>query len=135
MKDAYLYHGQELVYDVVTETAIVRSLVSENNSIKKTVANGKAELEKLTVPNYGKKAWFMFNNQQLTEVFDILGSMYNAKISYSKKDISNMYFIGTFDKKDSIEKILQEIASVNNLSITKENDEYRIKKNQSKGED
>lgn len=128
MKDMYLIPGQELVYDVIRETAIVRSFATSTETANESNNNDKRSDDIPAVPNYDKKSWFMFNNQSLSEIFDALAGMYNVKIIYSKKDIKKMYFIGTFDKSDSIEFILRQIASINNLEVTKNSNTYRIKK-------
>ena len=70
----------------------------------------------------------MFNNQELGEIFDALADMYDVKIEYKKKDVKDMYFIGTYDKSDSLEKILKQIVLLNNLKLTKHNEVFRIEK-------
>ena len=39
-----------------------------------------------------------------------------------------MFFIGRLDKKDSLSEIIQDIALLNNLSVTSRNGNYYIKK-------
>lgn len=68
----------------------------------------------------------MFNNQSLVQVFDQLEEMYNADIQYSKRDVRNMYFIGKFDKSDSFDNILSQVASLNNLKLIKTKDRFII---------
>jgi hypothetical protein len=70
----------------------------------------------------------MFNNQSLAEIFDALGDMYDVKIVYSKKDINKMYFIGSFDRADSVEYILKQIAAINNLQVDRDSNVYRVTK-------
>jgi transmembrane sensor len=70
----------------------------------------------------------MFNNQSLSEVFDALAAMYDVRIVYSKEDIKNMYFIGTYEKSDSIERILNEIALLNKLQISKLDNGFKIER-------
>jgi hypothetical protein len=81
-----------------------------------------------TIPNYDKGSWFMFNNQSLSEVFDALAAMYDVRIVYSKEDIKNMYFIGTYEKSDSIERILNEIALLNKLQVSKLDNGFKIER-------
>jgi len=126
MKDAYLIEGQELVYNIQKQTAEIR-LFQKKNHVAKAVKTPTPET--LSLPKYGtKKSWFMFNNQPLTEIFDALGGMYGTRIIYSKKEIQKMYFIGTFDKSDSIEYILRQIALINNLTIKKDSTGFTVKK-------
>ncbi|MEQ1552776.1 MAG: FecR family protein [Ferruginibacter sp.] len=72
--------------------------------------------------------WFMFNNQSLDAVFIQLSQMYNTTINYNKTDIAKMTFIGKITKKDNVENILNDIALLNNLQITKTNKGYNITK-------
>lgn len=132
MKDVYLVPGQELIYDAIKETAIVRSFDSQNPSGRKPAPADQLTVDNPSLPKYGKRAWFMFNNQPLNEIFDVLEGMYNVKISYSKMEIQKMYFIGTFNKTESIEKILHEITVVNNLALTKTNNGFTVAKKETK---
>jgi transmembrane sensor len=124
-KEIYLKPGQELVYDKSRKTATVASFLLAKQAVSQPVNQTK---DSPSIPHYNKGSWFMFNNQSLSEVFDALADMYDAKIVYARKDIKNMYFIGTYDKADSLEKILKQIALLNNLKLTKQNDTFRIEK-------
>lgn len=127
MKNFFLLPGQELVYDKITETAFVHFLKN-----RKDIAQGtnreKLPKENPTIPQFNKQSWFMFNNQPLSEVFDALEDMYDAKINYSKKEVGHMNFIGTFDKSDSLESILKKIAIVNDLKLSKDSSGFKIRK-------
>jgi transmembrane sensor len=123
-KDFYMTPGQELTYDKSKQTASLQSL---NDRTATNKANDEA-IDNPTIPNYDKGSWFMFNNQSLSEVFDALSAMYDVKIVYSKKDINNKYFIGTYDKSDSLENILKTIALLNKLQVSKLSDGYKIEK-------
>lgn len=70
----------------------------------------------------------MFNNQSLIEIFHSLEMMYDVKIIYAKKDVEQRYFIGTFSKSDAVESILQQIAVLNKLTVTKKDSSFIIKK-------
>lgn len=124
MKDAYLLPGQELLYDVIKKTAIVKGFKEYADPFAKKDKGFKNNDEAVNkdnplVPKYGKGSWYMFNNQPLKKIFDQLSGMFDVQIGYSEKDISNLYFIGTFNKSDSLEYILHEISSINNLSVIK----------------
>jgi hypothetical protein len=99
------------------------------NKQREDVAVSKTTPDDPSLPK-NKGSWYMFNNQPLSEVFDQLGSMYNVEITYNKKEIANIYFIGSFEKTDSIGKILSKIAITNNLKITKakEGNKYSLHK-------
>jgi hypothetical protein len=70
--------------------------------------------------------WYMFNNQKLSDVFDLLSILYNEKIHYNKRDIIGRTFIGKIDKTDSLQNILKSIGLLNKLIVTKEEDGYHI---------
>jgi transmembrane sensor len=124
--ELYLRPGQELAYDRKQKTATVTSFAVETKSHVKVVNQVK---ENPSIPHFDKRSWFMFNNQALSEIFDALAEMYDAKILYSKKDVKDMYFIGTYDKSDSLDKILKQIALLNDLKVTQQNGTYKIEKN------
>ena len=120
IKNVFLDPGQELIYDIKSGNAKI-------NLFETDIVKGPVTVDNPAVPNY-KKPWFMFNNQRLGSIFDDLSKMYNVNILYSKDEVRKIYFIGTFDKNDSIGFILKQIAAVNNLTVTKENNTYTIKK-------
>ena len=72
--------------------------------------------------------WYMFNNQALADVFDQLSILYNIDIQYSSEDLRNKYFIGKLEKKDSLNKIMRDIALLNHLSVTVLDGRYVVRK-------
>jgi transmembrane sensor len=132
MNDMYLVPGLEMVYDRNRGTAIVQLFTVAGKQRKKEILTDDKTSENTLVPSYGRRSWFMFNKQPLNEIFDALSEMYHVKIYYAKKDINKMYFISMFDKSDSLENILQQIASINNLVVIKDSNTYRVKKQVSK---
>jgi hypothetical protein len=70
----------------------------------------------------------MFNNQPLAQVFKQLEEMYSVEIVYAEADIQKMYFIGKFSKSDSVSAILKQIASLNNLTVIKQDNKFIISK-------
>lgn len=119
-KDFYLTPGDEFNYNRTTMMAKVTTgnktspVVTDN----KTNTGGKNEASN----------WYMFNNQNLAQVFDQLSAIYNVKIVYAAAEINKMNFIGKIDKTDSIENILKDIAMLNNLTVTKEGNRYSVRK-------
>lgn len=84
--------------------------------------NNKREpilIDNPSVPKLGRGSWYMFNNQPLEQVFNQLEGMFNVDIAYTRKDISKIYFIGTFNTSDSLDDILKQISVLNNLKVTK----------------
>ncbi|MCW3107874.1 MAG: FecR family protein [Segetibacter sp.] len=127
--DYYLLPGHELVYDNQSLTATIRTfrievnLVTKNNNKKETVP-----IDNPSVPKLGNGTWYMFNNQPLPQVLDQLEGMFNVDIVYSKKDLSKIYFIGTFNIADSLDDILKQIADLNDLKVIKKNNKIIISK-------
>ena len=120
----YLLAGQQLFYDKMN--AVVK--------IKRPKADKLLEQPNITykdnpsMPSDKEGSWFMFNNQSLPDVFDELSQIYRVRIKYRRNEIQRFYFIGKFDKKDSLEYILRNIAAINKLTVLKELDGYRIRK-------
>jgi len=115
----YLKPGDELVYSKANNLAFIKEGPARGKNIlaKKGTGNGKY------IPD-----WFAFNNQHLSEVFKQLEDFYSVEIDYKESDVLNMYFIGKFDKSDSIGTILRNIAMLNNLDLTVTEDKYIIRK-------
>jgi transmembrane sensor len=131
-KAYYMLPGQELVFEKNKPSNQPRVSIVANGPVneKSSVVNNNTNLseDQPSIPKYGNGSWFMFNNQSLDNVFDQLSDMYEIEIRYNRKDISKMYFIGTFSKADSLESILKQIALLNNLVLNKENNKFIITK-------
>jgi ferric-dicitrate binding protein FerR (iron transport regulator) len=130
LKDlVYLLPGQKLIYDANRSVANVEKFKPEPSYKNHRNADEAYEPnDNPSIPKKNKGSWYMFNNQPLAKVFDQLEDMYNVKINYSKKDVARLYFIGTFNKSDSLEKVLHQIALLNNLKISKKNNTFEISK-------
>jgi len=124
----YLLPGQELVYNKEELTAKIRNYKENNLAVKRRNIKENIYQDNPSLPQNQTGPWDMFNNQALGYVFDDLANMYNVEIVYSKRDVYNKYFIGKFDKSDSIETIIKQIAALNNLKVIKKNNRYIIKK-------
>ncbi len=123
--DVYLISGQQLVFDKINSSFIVKAIGDTNHLIKNTVSK-KNDIKLSSTTKSGN--WYMFNNQSLRNVFDQLGEIYNIKIDYKNIDIKNVYFIGRFEKTDSVEAILNNIALLKKLHIDHRNNTYIITK-------
>jgi transmembrane sensor len=128
-KDFYLMPGEELLYSNKQNTASVRRFIEGNTAAKKEVPEERSAADQPSLP-VEKGSWYMFNNQPLAQVFKQLEEMYGVKIEYSSADIERMYFIGKFSKNDSVNTILNQIASLNNLTVSINNNTYVIKNKQ-----
>lgn len=123
----YLFPGQELVYDNKNYTAKLIHF-NGNTNIKHNSSNEASVYDNPSVPENSKGSWYMFNNQSLDQIFDQLKLMYNVDIIYSKSDVRKLYFIGKFDKSESLDSILHQIASLNNFKVTKKKEKFIISK-------
>ncbi len=122
----YMLPGQEFIYDIKKTTATVRNMKDKNHAIQDRSRVEILFSDDPLIPAHNTGSWYMFNNQSLEDVFNQLEEMYDADIQYSKRDIRNMYFIGKFDRSDSLDHILKQIVSLNNLQITKTKDRLII---------
>jgi transmembrane sensor len=127
-KEFYLVPGQELVYDNNNLTATVRRFKMNDRRLSKERRKETLSTDNPSVPELGKGTWYMFNNQPLSQVFDQLEEMFKVDIVYSKKDVSKKYFIGTFNVSDSLNDILNQIARLNNLKVSKKDNKIIISK-------
>jgi len=123
--DYYLNPGQEFVYNNQA-IAIIRSF---NNKRVNTTKEGDDMLtDEPTLPQNTGGSWYMFNNQSLGDVFDQLSFNFNAKIVYNKEDVNRKYFVGRFNKSDSLDVILKYITIANKLKVDKKDNTYYITK-------
>jgi transmembrane sensor len=127
IKNTYLLPGQELVYDNKLHTVKVQRF-----NEKAPVISGDNKIEALSdnppLPYNERGNWYMFNNQSLAQVFDQLEEIYGVDIRYNANDVQKMQLIGKFSKSDSIETILRQIATLNHLTVVKENNGFIIRK-------
>jgi ferric-dicitrate binding protein FerR (iron transport regulator) len=126
----YLLPGEELLYSNTQNTARVRRFMDDNSTAKRAAKNEHRTADQPSLPTGDKGSWYMFNNQPLVQVFKQLSAMYGVDIVYSENDIEKMYFIGKFSKNDSVSNILKQIAGLNNLKVTRQNNKYIITNNQ-----
>lgn len=126
-KDFYLLPGEELLYSNKQNTASVRRFINDNATAGKQTREERSTADQPSLP-VDKGSWYMFNNQPLAQVFKQLEEMYGVEIVYAEADIQKMYFIGKFSKSDSVSAILKQIASLNNLTVIKQDNKFIISK-------
>lgn len=121
----YLLPGQKLIYNNRNNRVTVLDLHKKKPGLQQ---GDHAEVynDFPGLPDSKKGSWYMFNNQSLEQVFDQLALLYNVDIVYSKKDVFNIYFIGKFNKSDSLEAVISQISAVNNLTVTRQNNKFII---------
>lgn len=121
-KKYFLSPGEEFVYGKWNNSVVVRKFGSHGG------ANSAPRLSRLPLAEDSLHNWYMFNNQSLAEVFDQLALLYNVDIDYSGADLRNKFFIGRLEKKDSLSKIMSDIARLNHLSVTIRGGKYIVAK-------
>ncbi len=119
----FLTPGQLLTYNRKKKTVKVEDYSGKKSS---TLQNDLASVDMPDLPDPKKGTWYMFNNQLLDQVFDQLSALYHADIVYDKNDMKDIYFIGRYSKTDSLETVLREITKLNNLTVTKQNNQFII---------
>lgn len=124
--DIYLLPGQQLIYGDQT-TVRVEFFKAKMETPEKNM-NKELASDKPAIPENVDRPYFMFNDQSLSRVLDDLAAIYNVKIIYNKNDVQQIYWTGKYDRSESLETILKRIGKVQNLLITRENeDTYIIK--------
>ncbi|MCW3111748.1 MAG: FecR family protein [Segetibacter sp.] len=124
----YLLPGQEFIYSNLSSTGKVKSFSRVNNLVKKSTKKEATLVDNPSFPSLGSGSWYMFNNQPLAEVFDQLEQLFDVDIIYLRKEVSKMYFIGSFNITDSLEDILSQIARINALKVSKRDNKFFISK-------
>jgi len=128
MKDFFLLPGQELIYNNFSSTAKLRKFKVDNTAAVNKPARIGQEPDMPSIPFHEEGSWYMFNNQSLVQVFKELEMMYDVKIVYPKSAVRNKYFIGTFQKTDSVETVLKKMALPNDFKVEKKNNTFIISK-------
>lgn len=124
--DYYLNPGQEFVYNNKALAAI-RSF--NNKHVDAGTEPDEILADEPAIPKNAKGSWYMFNNQSLGQVFDQLAFIYNVKIVYNREDVQQKYFVGRFNKSDSLDVILKYITIANKLKMDKKENTYYITNN------
>ncbi len=124
-KDVYLDPGQEFVYDNSKAAEVNKFQLTDRIAVEDMISDELSQ-DNPSIPQNTAGSWFMFNNQSLDQVFNQLAGMYDVKIIYDEKDVKSMYFIGKFEKSDSLGYILKQISILNNLTITRKDNAFVI---------
>lgn len=96
-----------------------------------SIKDQKVELNKISTLYRAKKVNepLVFNRTPLEKVFRKISVKYNVTIHCDLKDVSQFTFTGNVEPNDSLMNILNIICSINNLSLSKDNTGFIIKKN------
>ena len=118
-KDYYMAPGDVFSYNHSNGIAALMNGSRKANS--KTMA--KEDNSAAAVSN-----WYMFENQELSQVFDQLSAIYNVSIHYNPADLKGLNFIGKIERTDSLGNILKDITLLNNLTVENNGKNYSIRK-------
>ena len=119
--DYFLLPGDKLFYN--KETMLVSLIRNQDKNV--LVRAGTPELH---YNENRKPDWYEFNGTKLSEVFDQLSAYYNAPIYYYPADVKNRYYTGRMEKTDSLADILRDIALLNDLTVSKKNNTFTLKR-------
>ena len=119
----YLSPGQELIYGKWNKSVVIQKITPAGGG-----GYAYSRINRLPGHPDSLSNWYMFNNQSLADVFDQISILYNIDIQYSSVDLRHKYFIGKLEKKDSLSKIMRDIALLNHLSVTVLDGRYIVRK-------
>jgi len=119
----FLSPGQELIYGKWNKSVVVQKITPAGGG-----GYAYSRINRLPGHPDSLSNWYMFNNQSLADVFDQISILYNIDIQYSSADLRHKYFIGKLEKKDSLGKIMRDIALLNHLSVTVLDGRYIVRK-------
>jgi transmembrane sensor len=114
--------GEEFVFAKWNKSVVIREFRNHGGGY------AASRVTRLPAQPDSLSNWYMFNNQALADVFDQLAILYNVDIQYSREELRNSYFIGKLEKKDSLSKIMSDIALLNHLSVTVKDGRYLVKR-------
>ena len=122
--DYYLKPGEVFFYNRTKRISGISNL----NEIKKSQNKKRVEEKVNTKLSTELNNWYMFNNQSLAMVFESLQTIYDVKINFDASEINEISFIGRVERADSIENLLNDIAKLNDLRVTKNGKSFSITK-------
>lgn len=113
-----LLPGQECSYQHQQHAMAVVRFVNEKPAVKgQSLTAATALTDTLT-----------FNNTPLLQVLKALEQYYHTPLQYQVKEVAAIAFSGTISHADSLPMVLQVIANMNNLRVSRETNGYRIGK-------
>lgn len=111
-KDIYLVPGDQLTVNV--------------HNFKTQIARGKPADTLLKAAPLKKEVLLEFDREPLTKVLNKLTQEYGTAIEFDETLLSEQSFTGNLKTDEPLEKILQNIALLNNLTITRTPKGYSV---------
>jgi transmembrane sensor len=116
-QDVILLPGHEMKYSLEKGAVSVNPFNTVAKPISQPRNNGYSNKDEGTL---------VFDNTALPDVMKILITKYHAPISYDEEQLKGKYFSGEVLKGDSLSVLLNVIANMNGLQVTKKEDAYII---------
>lgn len=126
--------------DKIIKTSLVEGKVNvKNNSIEKNLKPGQAsylsvDSGKITVSDVDientiawKKGYFMFNNESLESMTNILSRWYNVVFIFENEKKKHIRFTGVLKRSDNIQKLLNKLEKTNEAFFQIQNNQITIK--------
>lgn len=120
-KDVFLWPGQQMQYEAVKQLLTVTK--QENDQPAGTGHRATGQEEK-------SAGELVFEHAPLREVLKKLSVKYKEPVLFDPAETTGMYFSGVVLKSDSLPVILDVIAQMNGLSITRQANGFVVKKSQ-----
>jgi len=121
-KDIFLEPGQKLSFNPSTLLAVVEK-------IEPISTTGTARTSQEKTPTFNVAAdGLNFSNTTLPEVMKALSEYYHVTINYDTPMLQAMHFSGKVLRTDSVSVILNVIAQMNNLVVTRQQNGFLITK-------
>lgn len=117
----YLTEGQACVFDIHNNTLVKKHTEEHINKQANVISVAKTNNSIIENEN-----GIEFRNAPLPRVLEVISRTYDIKIISRNEHLKNRKFTGTFSKDQSIESVLQTIASLNDLQISKDEAGYHI---------
>lgn len=125
----YLQPGNCIAYNIATHRFKLLDnkglLASANEGISKESANSQEDAKDVkqlsqreSNASVAHQDKLQFKNAPLSKVLDDLAHTYNVKIIYPTKKVATINFIGEVVKQGSLDKILSDIALMNDFKLT-----------------
>ncbi|ANI88807.1 hypothetical protein A9P82_05595 [Arachidicoccus ginsenosidimutans] len=110
-KRYYLNAGNEIVYNIRENkfSSIINFLSPENSKPSILIAHAEKS----------SSSSIVMNNIAMSSALDMLAEKFNVQIEYSPADVADINIIAAINPRQPVDKILKDIASMNNLRIDK----------------
>lgn len=116
-QDIILLPGNEMKYSLEKGVVSVNQFNAAPKQHSQPRNNGNSNKDEGTL---------VFDNTPLPDVMKILTTKYHSQIFYDKEQLKGKYFSGEVLKGDSLSVLLNVIANMNGLQVTKKEDIYII---------